>query len=39
MKKLGRILYIGLIFLFLYLPILTLIVMSFNDIRFICLPS
>ena len=31
MKKLGKNLYIGLIFLFLYLPILTLIVLSFND--------
>ncbi len=31
MKKVGRTLYIGLIFLFLYLPIFTLIVMSFNN--------
>ena len=31
MKKVGRVCYIGLIFLFLYLPILTLVVMSFND--------
>ena len=31
MKKFGKYLYIGLIFFFLYLPILTLIVMSFND--------
>ena len=31
MKKAGKALYIGLIFLFLYLPIFTLIVMSFNN--------
>ncbi len=31
MKKLGKKLYIGLIFLFLYLPILTLVIMSFNN--------
>lgn len=31
MKKAGKILYVGLIFLFLYLPILTLVVLSFND--------
>lgn len=31
MKKLGKGLYIGFIFLFLYLPILTLVVMSFNN--------
>ncbi|MBR6704162.1 MAG: ABC transporter permease [Lachnospiraceae bacterium] len=31
MKKFGKALYIGLIFLFLYLPIFTLIVMSFNN--------
>lgn len=31
MKKLGRLLYLGLIILFLYLPIATLMVLSFND--------
>ena len=31
MKKFGKVLYIGLIFLFLYLPIFTLIAMSFNN--------
>ncbi|MBP5154710.1 MAG: ABC transporter permease [Lachnospiraceae bacterium] len=33
MKKFFRVLYIGLIFTFLYIPILTLIVLSFNDTK------
>ena len=31
MKKVGKFIYIGLIFLFLYLPIFTLVILSFND--------
>ena len=31
MKKVGKALYVGLIFLFLYLPIFTLVILSFND--------